>query len=201
MPTVSPTSGHALGFADAVTASQSVFRALLAAMAEPGRIVTLDGLPQPPAGISPAAAAVLLALADYETPLWLMTPDAAVEAYLRFETGARIVMEPALAAFALVSRAADLATLDVFAQGEPEYPDRSTTLVMEVARLDEAGSGGGLLLSGPGIKSTTRLDAGPLPADFKAMMAVNRQRFPLGVDIVLAAGDRIACLPRSLTVA
>ena len=35
---------------------------------------------------------------------------------------------------------------------------------------------------------------------FVAAWAANRARFPRGVDVVLCAGDRIAALPRSVTI-
>lgn len=186
------------GFADPVTDSQVVFRAVLTAMSEPGRIVTLERLPHPPAGLSPAAAAVLLALADFETPLWLAARDDAAAAYLRFETGAPLIADPRHAAFAYVARSVPLPPFDTFAQGQPEYPDRSTTLVVDIAGLSDER---GFTLSGPGIAATARLSATPLPSDFPRRMAENRARFPLGLDLVLSAGDRIACLPRSVTIA
>lgn len=193
-------SQQPMGFVDTVAGSQTAFRAVLAAMAEPGRVVVLPDLPAAPAGLSPAAAAVLLALADFETPLWLDTQDEAIITYLRFETGAQIVAEPAAAAFALATRCDALPEFELFAQGVPEYPDRSTTLVMQVAGLAVEGADA-LVLSGPGIAATTRLGVSSLPADFRARMAANRACFPLGLDIVLAAGDRVACLPRSVNVA
>lgn len=193
----SPSIVGITGFADPVTASQLVFRSLLAAMAEPGRIERLAMLPSPPPGLSPAAAAVALALADFETSLCVMPASPEVDAYLRFETGARLTARPDEATLAIVARSMVLPELTSFSQGVPEYPDRSTTVIVEVERLE---AGRGFSMSGPGIVSTARLLAEPLPADFVPRMAANRALFPLGVDIVLAAADRIACLPRSITI-
>ncbi len=39
-----------------------------------------------------------------------------------------------------------------------------------------------------------------MPGDFLAQWARNRAGFPLGVDLILVAGDRIACLPRSTRI-
>ncbi len=41
-----------------------------------------------------------------------------------------------------------------------------------------------------------RFGFAPMPADFLAQWAANRACFPLGLDLILAAGDKIACLPR-----
>ncbi len=37
-------------------------------------------------------------------------------------------------------------------------------------------------------------------ATFWRFVAANRQRYPLGVDLILCAGDRVVGLPRSLSV-
>ena len=84
-----------------------------------------------------------------------------------------------------------------FAQGTPDYPDRSTTLVIAVPSLAE---GEGWTLRGPGIDGIARLTVGGLPAGFSGWLADNRSQVPLGVDLVFVAGDRVAALPRSTAV-
>lgn len=128
----------ALAFADPVHDAQRTFRAVMNAMARPGTIHRVAGLVAAPAPLSPVAAAVAVALADYETPLWLDAPLAAmpdVPAYLTFHTGARIVAAPSQAAFALVADAGSLPDFAEFALGTDVYPDRSTTLVVQVESL------------------------------------------------------------------
>jgi len=85
-----------------------------------------------------------------------------------------------------------------FAPGTLEYPDRSTTLVLQVARF---GEGDALALSGPGIRGTTNFSAQPLPPDFRARLIANRESFPRGVDLILVSPDAVAALPRSVRVA
>ena len=185
-------------FADPVFQSQAAFRAILTAMSRPGGIVACgDGL-APPAPLSPAAAATLLTLADFETPLWLSGGYAGGEvgAWLKFHTGAPAA-PPARAAFALVDLAADPLDLTSFAQGVAEYPDRSTTLVVEVATLSTEGA---LRLSGPGVKGEARFGFSPLPPHFAEMWRANRAASPLGVDLILTSGARLAALPRSTEI-
>ena len=84
-----------------------------------------------------------------------------------------------------------------FSQGTAEYPDRSTTLILQAPRLS---AGAGLRLVGPGVAGASALDVAPLPADFLSQWAANHARFPLGIDLILTAGSRLAALSRSIAV-
>lgn len=182
----------------AAFASQAAFRAVMDAMARPGAIVTLEGVTAP-APLMPTTAAIVKSLADYDSPVWLdaafsAAPDAAD--WIRFHTGAPIVADPAKAAFALIGDPAAMPPLTQFALGTEEYPDRSTTLIVQVAGF----TGPTFSLTGPGIKSTRSIAVSPLPADFARRMADNRELFPRGVDLVFSASTSIAALPRSLRI-
>jgi alpha-D-ribose 1-methylphosphonate 5-triphosphate synthase subunit PhnH len=188
-------------FTDPVLASQAAFRSVMDAMARPGMILATDGLMQAPKPLGIAAAAVALTLLDYETPVWLdpalaQAPD--VAGWLRFHTGATLTDDPQRAAFAFIADPPRMPEFGAFAQGSMEYPDCAATLVLQVERLsgDE-----GLCLSGPGIKGSRALSASPLPSDFAARLRANRALFPRGIDIILAAGTKLAALPRSVHVA
>jgi alpha-D-ribose 1-methylphosphonate 5-triphosphate synthase subunit PhnH len=186
------------GFSDPVLASQAVFRTVMEAMARPGQITELGVTIAPPAPLGIAAAALALTLLDFETVVWLdptlaVAPE--VDSWLKFHTGAPRATDPAAAAFAFIAEPAAMPDFDAFGLGSVEYPDGSTTLVLEVETLTE---GDAFRLSGPGIKGSRSLAAAPLPADFAARMAANRARFPRGVDLVLTCGRRLAALPRSV---
>ncbi|HSK38624.1 MAG TPA: phosphonate C-P lyase system protein PhnH, partial [Arenibaculum sp.] len=140
--------GLAPGFADPVLDAQAVFRCVLDAMARPGRIVTIPVAVEAPAPLDAATAALCLALADFETPVWT---DAAGSAgpWLRFHCGARIEGDPVLAGFAVVTDAANLLPLARFAPGSDAFPDRSCTLFVQVPALT---GGPPAVLRGPGIE-------------------------------------------------
>lgn len=175
--------------------SQAAFRALMEAIARPGDIRTVRGAAAP-APLGPAAAALVQSLADYETPIWLdgklCVP--AVKEWIRFHTGAPIVDDKRAAVFALIADPIAMPDFTQFALGSEEYPDRSTTLIVQIERF----RGEMVHLSGPGIKHARDFAAEPLPDDFGQRIAANRELFPRGIDVVLVADDQIAALPRSV---
>jgi alpha-D-ribose 1-methylphosphonate 5-triphosphate synthase subunit PhnH len=179
-------------------AAQAAFRALLDATASPGRVLALAATASAPPPLSGAAASVALTLCDHDTPVWL---DAAlresdeVSAWLRFRCGCRLVDETDAAAFAFVAAPAAMPPFGRFCPGTPDYPDRSTTVVLQVGTLRH---GPPLVLTGPGIRKRAILRAGPLPDDMAARLADNRALFPRGVDLILVGKDEIAALPRSV---
>ena len=75
------------GFADPVRDAQRCFRAVLDAMARPGRIAHVSGV-TPPSPLDVATAAVALTLVDHETKLWLDPAAGAAREWLRFHCGA-----------------------------------------------------------------------------------------------------------------
>jgi len=175
------------GFAEGPIDSARAFRALLEAMARPGTIHRVSGA-MPPAPLSVAAGVTVLALCDGTTPLHLAgaADTEAVRAWIAFHVGAPPA--PAREAAFALGRWDDLQPVDRFRIGQPDYPDRSATLIVETDRLANDGPA----LCGPGIRSATRLSL-PETGAFRA----NRALFPLGFDTILTCGDRLACLPRS----
>jgi len=184
---------------DAVHDAQTSFRCILKALSEPGSIQTIAAKPGAPAPLHAATTAACLTLADFETPLWLdaaaRTP--AVEAYLRFHCACPLIDDPARAQFAVVTAFDPDFTLVRFAQGSMEYPDRSTTLLLQVPTLSE---GPARILRGPGIPHTRVLKVGGLPDDFEAQWQKNAAAFPLGVDLIFCCGDAIVGLPRTTQI-
>ncbi len=188
------------GFADPVFNAQTVFRAVMDAMARPGSVEPLPAFARPPAPLSTTAGSIALALCDNDTPLWLdpaLQASAALGSWLGFHTGAPLANTPADAHFALIATPAEMMALDGFAQGTQDYPDRSTTLILQVGDLT---SGAPLLLEGPGIETTATIAPAQMPRHFVEQWKQNIKRFPRGVDIILAAPDGVACLPRTTRV-
>ena len=187
------------GFPDAVTHAQTVFRSVMDAMARPGSQGVIDVPVAPPAPLGVAAGALLLTLCDHDTPIWL-TPvlvKSALPGWIGFHTGASLTSTKSDAKFAFVEAGAPVPSLTQFALGTQEYPDRSTTLVVEIAALE---GGQPLQLSGPGIRDTAMIAPKGLPETFLRQWVDNRALFPRGVDLVLTCGPRFIALPRTTKI-
>jgi len=187
-------------FADPVHEAQAIFRALLAAMAEPGTLHEFPADFSPPTPLSPGAAAVALVLLDLDTQLWLDVAGdigQAARSFLQFHTGVRCTDAPARADFALVTDGLRLPLLDVFQQGTDEEPEKGATIIVQVSALAEEP---GWQLSGPGIAGERTLRVDGLRPGLPQDLAANTGRFPRGVDLVFAAGRSICALPRTTRV-
>ncbi len=184
------------GLKDPVRDSQRLFRALLDATAHPGAIIdlSLDLVAPPPLDV--ATAAILLSLADFETPLWL-DPGAgtgAVRDYLRFHCGCPLASRPDEAAYAIVTAPLAMPSLTVFQSGSHEYPDRGATVVIQVAAMT---GGESRRFRGPGIEDSVAFGPAGLPPAFGDWLRDNHSLFPRGIDLVFTCGASLAALPRS----
>ena len=186
-----------IGFANKVLSAQSTFRSVMDAMARPGTVQRIVAAVGAPAGMMSGTAAIALTLFDHDTPIWLdsllsATPD--VARWLKFHTSAPVVTDSSIASFALVGDPENLPGLDRFAFGSNEYPDRSTTLILQVESL----TGGVVVeLRGPGIDGAATLRASIQPGDLFERLAVNATLFPRGIDVVLVHNDSIVAIPRT----
>lgn len=189
----------AAGFANAPVQSAWTFRAILEAMSRPGRIQHINVHLDPPQPLYPSTAAVALTLLDFETKVWMDDTMAHTDVvrFLKFHCGCTMVDDPSEAAFGLIAAPAQMPPLEAFNQGTPDYPDRSTTLVVQTASLSDQAD---VVLAGPGIETVHSLSAPSLGEVFWREMQVNNKRYPLGVDVVITAPSAIAACPRSTSI-
>jgi alpha-D-ribose 1-methylphosphonate 5-triphosphate synthase subunit PhnH len=188
------------GFADKVLSAQSTFRSVMDAMARPGTVQHIRAAAGTPAPLMRGTAAIALTLFDHDTPVWLdrkMSATTDVGKWLKFHTGAPVIADCAASSFAVLGNASDLPPLDRFALGSNEYPDRSTTLILQV---DSLSSGPAYELSGPGIDGASVLQA-TISANLFERLSVNATLFPRGIDVVLVHDDAIVAIPRTTRLA
>jgi alpha-D-ribose 1-methylphosphonate 5-triphosphate synthase subunit PhnH len=207
---VSPDlSGLGAGFADPARGSQAVFRSVLHALSYPGQPVSVGGDAQWPqvagALCHAASAAVLLALLDAETTLWLSPSLAgsAAETWLRFHTGCTVVKLPSQAQFVWAASLGELPDLAALAWGSDVSPETSATCVVDVPGLlaGAAAAAADWTLTGPGLRTEARLALPGLSAlelaRFDAFHQANHAAFPRGVDVLLTTSTQVLGLPRT----
>ena len=187
------------GFDDPVPQAQAVFRAVLDAMAEPGRAIAVAGIAAAPAPLSPVAAAVIATLSDFETTVFCDAAlrSEAVVGWIGFHTGSTAVVDGEAADFAVIGDATGAPAWETFRLGTDVEPSRSATIVLQVA-----GFAGGrrYRLAGPGIAGTREVAIDGGPADLAARAAANGALFPRGVDLVLAGPGSVMALPRTTRI-
>ncbi|MEI6574175.1 MAG: phosphonate C-P lyase system protein PhnH [Alphaproteobacteria bacterium] len=185
------------GFSDPILGSQDIFRSILDAMAHPGSIEAVDdaicGVPH---DIPLAAAACLLTLVDYDTPVWLAPEFMSIRSWLAFHTGAPDAASIDQTRFALMSAQSSSPAVTDFPKGDDRYPDLSATLIVVCTSLH---GGRPIRLTGPGIESETIISPQGLHESFWTDVCENNSQFPLGSDIILVAGHELIALPRSIT--
>jgi alpha-D-ribose 1-methylphosphonate 5-triphosphate synthase subunit PhnH len=185
------------GFVDKVVSAQSTFRSVMDAMARPGSIQRIEPVAGTPAGMMRGTAAIALTLFDHDTPIWLdarMSQTPAVAKWIKFHTSAPVLADSSIASFALIGNAPELPALERFSFGSNEYPDRSTTLILQVESLTQ---GPAFELRGPGIDGTAVLQAEIQPLDLFECLAINQTLFPRGIDVVLVYDDHVVAIPRT----
>lgn len=185
------------GFDQPIDQSQQAFRLILKALSEPGVIVELPDVSAWGA-LNTASTAVLLTLADQETPLQLCAElkSEQVLTNIRFHTGAALAARQEDIHLAVWDDQLQPAELSALPRGSEVSPEFGATLVVQVAALEGSN---GLHLSGPGIEKQREISP-PLPAALRAYLLERPQRFPLGLDIILTCGKRLMALPRTTRV-
>lgn len=192
------TTAIGKGLADPVLETQVSFRSILRAMTRPGDVARLEATAELPDELPAAAAIAVLTLCDHETPLWLpQDQQGSWGGWATFHTGARLTSDCKQAAFAIVPAGENMLMPTAFATGDDRYPDRSTTVIVPCTALT---GGRPLVLTGPGIETSATLSPRDLPDAFWSDMLENHALYPCGIDLMLAAGDAIVCLPRSTRI-
>ena len=195
------------GFSDIALGSQSVFRVALEALSYPGRLVPLDVTFEAPKAALANSSGLLLALLEPGARLWLspslVNTDAAT--WIVFHTDCKITPHQHDADFAWIKNWDELPSLENFAHGTDEYPDHSTTCVIDIfASNASTVKAPSLTLTGPGIAHTSiveQLFSTPVQVQaFVKQWAHNHASFPRGVDVFFATSTGLIGLPRTTRI-
>ncbi|PXY35928.1 phosphonate C-P lyase system protein PhnH [Prauserella flavalba] len=170
--------------------AQRTFRAMLDAIACPGRVTRL---PQEPLEKVPAALLPVLALADLGTGVHVLSDDprwADVTAVATNAVPAPLARARLVAALRPVT-AAELRTLHRGSAAAPEDAALAALAVPDVIGGEQA-----MRLTGPGVPGEVVIAPAGLPEGFAP--ARGPGDFPAGIDLLLVAPDgRLLGLPRS----
>ena len=176
------------GFADKVLSAQSTFRSVMDAMARPGSVQRIAAVAGAPAAddarhrrdradaVRSRYAGLARCAGCRRRP---MSPNGSSSTPARLSS--RI---PSICSFALIGDRASAAGARSLRVRQHEYPDRSTTLILQVESLTQ---GPAFELRGPGIDGTAVLRATIQPTDLFERLAINATLFPRGIDVVLVA--------------
>jgi alpha-D-ribose 1-methylphosphonate 5-triphosphate synthase subunit PhnH len=163
-------------------------------MAQPARACDIDLGLACVGRAHPASLAILLTLADTDTPVCLV--GAAAEelgSLLRFHCGCPLAAHPQNGALGLISEPVFACRAFEFPIGTEEYPDTSATVILEVSSLV---GGPRRTIKGPGIRSSVEF-APAVHAEFWSAWHTNTQLYPCGIDIIFTCANQIAALARS----
>jgi len=176
---------RALGI-DPVHGTRRTFDGLLEAMSRPGTVHAVR---------APADYAVVATLVDHEVTL------ATDDETLRNALADQGRLERAPREKADVVHAREHVDWDVrdCKRGSLTEPSDGATVVYRVETLDDADDGTTLRLSGPGVDGTATLSVALPEAELSALAAAQSD-YPRGVDAVFATENRVAALPRSVTM-
>ena len=187
------------GFAPTTLESQSVFRVVLDAMSRPGSVGSVSGDPAAPLPLDAAMAAVALCLFDHDTKVWLGDGIACIDVYdfLKLHCSCPLIKSGLQADFGLLLARDGVPGLAQFSRGTDAFPEKSTTLILQVPDLDD---GAPVRLTGPGIETEATLRVSGMPDYFWQERRNQQETFPLGVDLIFTSGDRLVALPRSTRI-
>lgn len=185
------------GFLDPVFDSQAVFRTAMSATAYPGRVFRIGPFLAPPPPLGGATAALCLTVADFETMLYVDALSPEVLAWLRFHCGAPVSPDADDARFGLITDPSTMPKFTRFNAGDVEYPDRSTTLIIQVPSLTD---GPVTSWSGPGIKNCITPGIAGLPEWFWPDWDLGMELYPRGIDVFFTSGAEVIGLPRTIKV-
>lgn len=195
------------GFIDDPMASQSVFRLALTALSRPAVPFGLDfkALFKECPPMPYVLAALVLTLTDRTALVWLSESLHKARDWLVFHRATVLTSEPQEASFVVAAGLSELPPLSRLNPGIDQYPERSATVflggVLDLSgRPGQSGEPKVLTALGPGLKEPLIFTDHGLSSDFIDSWAENADRYPLGIDVFLAGENRLAGLPRSLSL-
>ncbi|MGW3949557.1 phosphonate C-P lyase system protein PhnH [Streptomyces sp. NPDC004752] len=159
------------------------FRAAMVALSYPGRRIPIENAPDTPQ--DRIGRQILRALYDDGAPVTTVTAEGTT-------TGAT----PEEADVLIVDGNTSYGLLDRIPRGTEEYPERGATVIYLVEGLPDATR---LQLTGPGVDGDLEVRL-PLSPDDVAARNAACQKWPTGIDLLLAGDGWVTGLPRTTSI-
>jgi len=192
------------GFESIERDSQAIFRVVMNSMARPGKLMNILPIVNAQDNGEPrVGGSILLALMESASILYLPQSSQAKvwEHFLKFHTACEITTFPNLAQYIWIQRESELPSLMTCAIGSAEFPENSSTLLIEVDEItSQCETGRGHVWEGPGIDGSLRVEVKGLPPSFWSERQELRAHYPCGVDVIFCTSTQITSLPRSTRI-
>ncbi|MDR1656172.1 MAG: phosphonate C-P lyase system protein PhnH [Deltaproteobacteria bacterium] len=200
-----PEKVMAPGLGDPVAAGQIIFRQALTAMSRPATARKVDFYPlfrtAPP--LPMVTAALVMTLADSQTPLWLSPSLKEAQSWLNFHLSAEISNNLSTAQFVVCGSPEELPRFSELTRGTDRRPDLSATVIISKALNSPedkiiAANNIEPWAWGPGLKNPRPFSGPFLTPNFWSDWQENTALYPMGVDVFLTGDNLLAGLPRSV---
>jgi len=189
------------GFENIERDSQRIFRTVMDSFSRPGLRFDMSALVQAsPGETASVAGTLLLALMESASSLCVSKSLHITQwpSFLKFHTGCVLTQDSSQAQFIWIQQMQDLPSLMNCALGSPEFPDQSSTLIIDVEAIHSPSTqGAGQVWSGPGIKEPMVIDIMGLPKAFWLERQNLQNLYPCGIDVIFCTPSQIVSLPRS----
>lgn len=175
--------------------TQKVFKAVMQAMANPGRIVEIGKLAE-----KPMLFRICETLLDQEIRFAVIGRgvEKGMIEDIYVLTGCHCVsMETA--DFVVVTGGSSDGSLKKISVGVLDRPEKGATVLYPVDGFNKAGDVG-LKLSGPGINGESMVEIRGVEAEDMAIAAQLNGGFPLGIDLLLFDASSVLAVPRSTKI-
>lgn len=194
-------------FTNKVEVSQKVYRRLLKAMSEPGKIVDVSFVTKKYLSQSddvdllvyPSVWAIAQSLLDSDCKVYV-SPRLSQQTFtqsLSFYTDVAMTNNKKDASFAFITIDELDDSLHEFHVGGLETPHESCTFIVQTPEITKNPQ---LTLTGPGIERVKRVGIDGLTEAHIQLLQSNHRLYPCGVDFIFCAPEKVLGLPRSTSL-
>lgn len=174
---------------------QRIFRLLLTAFSEPGRLVQLPDEPGVPTYLLP-----VLALANSQLPIAVVDRDGSGARLVTGFTGTPTA-PPTEARLVAVAQPVEPALLQRLPIGTAESPELAALVVLAARSIGAEGVGPlTLRLRGPGVPDERKLTVDGIPRRAFEVIAERNRDAPRGLDVLLVADGEVLAVPRTCSL-